>query len=134
MADFHANVPVQNGSERSFGIVFAVVFGLIGLWPLLSGGGVRLLFLLIAAVFLVLAFAAPAVLRGPNRLWFRFGMFLGAIVAPLVMALTFLAAFVPMGLLLRLRGKDLLALKLEPEAESYWIEREAPPNSMKRQF
>ena len=134
MSDHNANVEVKMGSERSFGIVFAVVFVLIGLWPLLGGEEVRLAFVGAALVFLALALFAPRVLRVPNRLWFRFGLLLGAIVAPVVMALVYVTTFVPIGLVLRLRGKDLLKMKFDREVASYWIERTDKPQSMKKQF
>ena len=84
MSDQRANVEVKIGSERNFGIVFAVVFFVIGLWPLLGGENARRVILFAGAGFFVLAFVAPGVLRYPNRLWFKCGTLLGAIVAPLV--------------------------------------------------
>jgi predicted membrane metal-binding protein len=108
------------GSERGFAIVFAVVFVLVGLWPLLSGGLVRAWALLIAAAFLLAGFAAPGILAPLNRLWFRFGMALGRIVSPVVMGVTVLRhrhadravdAAVPQGpaaAALRSRGGELL--------------------------
>ncbi|MBV1896043.1 MAG: hypothetical protein KUG70_06265 [Rhodobacteraceae bacterium] len=135
MTDHHANVQVRVGSERSFGVVFACVFFIIGVWPFVFGGGdFRLVFLAIAVVFLALAFVAPNTLRVPNRLWFKLGMLLGAIVAPIVMALVYLTTFVPIGIAVRLLGKDLLSTKIDPELESYWIAREKQPGSMKQQF
>jgi hypothetical protein len=128
---------VAQGSERGFGVVFAVVFSIIGLWPLLSGSPVRIWSLLIAAGFLAAAFIAPRLLAPLNRLWFRFGMLLGRIVSPVVMAIIFYVAVLPTGLVMRLLGKDLLRLRVDPEAESYWIHRDPPgpaPDSLKQQF
>ncbi|WBU56667.1 SxtJ family membrane protein [Paracoccus sediminicola] len=122
------------GSERGFGLVFAAVFALIGLWPLLGGDSPRWIVLAIAAVFLALSFAAPHLLRVPNQLWFKLGILLGAIVAPIVMALVYLVAFIPIGMMLRVSGKDLLALEMKPDAQSYWIRRNDPPKSMKLQY
>jgi hypothetical protein len=125
------------GTERSFGIVFALVFTVIGLWPLISGGAVRTWSLLIAAAFLLAGFAAPAILAPLNRLWFRFGMLLGRIVSPVVMALLYYVTVMPTGLLMRLFGKDVLRLKFDSQAETYWIPREPPgppPDSLKQQF
>lgn len=135
MTDHHANVQVKVGSEKSFGIVFACVFFLVGMWPFVFGDGrVRFTFLAIAVVFLALAYLAPNTLRVPNRLWFKLGMLLGAIVAPIVMALVYVTTFVPIGVVVRLLGKDLLSTKIEPEVKSYWIAREKQPSSMKQQF
>lgn len=130
----HGNVDIKMGSERNFGIVFAIVSAIIALAPVLRGGSPRIIFLILALAFILLAFFAPRVLRGPNRLWFRFGMLLGAIVAPIVMTLVYLVTFVPMGIGLRLMGKDLLSLRTDPQADSYWIDRPDPPKSMKLQY
>jgi predicted membrane metal-binding protein len=125
------------GSERGFAVVFAVVFALVGLWPLLSGGPVRAWALLIAAAFLLAGFAAPGILAPLNRLWFRFGMALGRIVSPVVMGIIFFGTVMPTGLLMRLFRKDLLRLRFDPAAESYWIPRDPPgpsAESLKQQF
>lgn len=127
---------VRMGSERAFGIVFAVVFALIALWPLVGSGGVRLWALLIAAGFLVLAFLAPRLLTPLNLLWFRFGMLLHRIVSPIVMGFLFFVTVTPIGLLVRAMGKDSLRLK-RSDVKSYWIERDPPgppPESMTKQF
>ena len=134
MSDHTSNTEVKMGSERNFGLVFAVVFALIGLWPLLGGSGPRWILLAIALAFVAVAFFAPSILKVPNRLWYRFGMLLGSIVAPIVMGLVFLVAFLPIGLILRIAGKDLLAMKLQPDADTYWIERETSPKTMKLQY
>lgn len=134
MSDHTLNVEVKMGSEQNFGIVIGAVFALIGVWPLLFGGDIRLLFMVAALAMFIMAFFFPRVLTRPNVLWFKFGMLLGAIVAPIVMGLVFFTTFVPMGGLLRLLGKDLLDTKLEPETSSYWIMRTDEPQSMKKQF
>jgi hypothetical protein len=113
------------------------VFALVGLWPLLSGGPVRAWALLIAAAFLLAGFAAPGILAPLNRLWFRFGMALGRIVSPVVMGVIFFGTVMPTGLLMRLFRKDLLRLRFDPAAESYWIPRDPPgpsAESLKQQF
>ena len=134
MSEHNANIAVQIGSERSFGLVIAAVLAIIGVWPLLFGGGPRWYLLIPAIVLTALAFAAPRTLKHPNRLWFRFGMFLGGIVAPIVMALIYFITFLPIGGALRLFGKDLLQKRLDPAADTYWIARTDPPQSMKKQF
>ena len=128
------HIDVKMGSERNFGIVFAVVFALVGLYPLVDGESVRLWALAIALAFVAIAFVYPRALTLPNKLWFKFGMFLGAIVAPVVMALVFITTVTPLGLLARLAGKDLLREKMDADAKSYWQEREQPVGTMKRQF
>lgn len=128
---------IEVGSDRSFGIVFAVVFALIGSWPLKDGGAPRVWALAVAAVFLAVALVGPRLLHPLNLLWFKFGMWLGAVVAPIVMSLLFFAVVTPTGMIVRAMGKDLLRLKIDQGAESYWIERDEetnPMGSMKNQF
>jgi len=127
----------EGGSDRSFGLVFTVVFALIGLWPLIDGGMLRIWALAVSVIFLVVSFARPAILAPLNRLWMKFGELLHKIVNPIVMGLMFFGAVTPTGLIMRALGKDLLRLKKDPAAKSYWIERQPPgpaPESMKHQF
>lgn len=137
MSEIQSHQEVEIGSPRSFGVVFVVVFSAIAAWPLLSGGAIRLWSAGIAALLLFLALIAPQVLSPLNRLWFRFGELLGRIVTPIIMAVLFFIVFLPIGLLLRVMGKDLLRLKLEPDAKTYWISRdseESKMGSMRNQF
>ncbi|MCG8547991.1 MAG: SxtJ family membrane protein [Alphaproteobacteria bacterium] len=134
MSEIEGHVEIKRGSERGFGIVFAIVFALIGLYPLWNGDPVRLWAMIIAVAFLALALIAPRTLALPNRLWFRLGMALGAVVAPIVMFVVYAIAVVPVGLIMRLLGKDLLRQRLDQNAKSYWIDRERPVGSMKDQF
>jgi len=128
---------IKGSSDRAFGFVFAAVFALIGLWPLLGGGGARLWTLVVAAVFLGAAVARPRVLAPLNRLWMRLGLLLHRVVNPLILGLLFFLTVTPMGVAVRLFGRDLLRLRWDPEAPSYWIERRPPgpaPETMKHQF
>lgn len=132
----HADAP-QMGSERAFGIVFAVVFLIIALFPLWDGGAVQLWPFGVSAAFLVVAFVFPKVLQPLNWVWFKFGMVLHAIMTPLIMGIIFFLVITPTGLIMRLFGKDILGIKLDPAAKSYWIEREPPgpdADSLKNQF
>lgn len=128
---------VKAGSERAFGLVFAAVFALIGLWPLLSADSVRLWALIVATLFIAAALFAPRALKPLNRFWFLFGVLLHRIVSPLVMALLFFVTVTPIAILMRLAGKDPLRLKFDRAAKSYWIERAPPgpaPETMRNQF
>jgi hypothetical protein len=132
-----AHADIEVGSARSFAIVFCVVFALIGLLPLLGGGAVRVWALGISGVFLFFVFFFTSLLQPLNVLWFKFGMLLSRIVNPLVMLLIYALAIVPFGVAARMFGKDLLKLKLDPNAKSYWIDREPPgptPESIEQQF
>lgn len=129
---------VEGSSNRSFGVVFAVVFSVVGLWPVVFGSGApRRWALIVAAVFALLAFLAPAVLDKPNRAWMKLGLLLGMIVSPIVLGLLFFTVFTPMGWVLRLMGKDPMRLHRDPAATTYWIERKPPgppPESLNNQF
>ena len=125
------------GSERNFGLVFAAVFAIIGLLPLLRADKVHLWSLATAAIFLAAALMAPRALAPLNRVWFRLGILLGKVVTPLVMGVLYFVVVTPVGFLMRLFGKDPLRLEREPAAKSYWIERSPPGpvrGSLKDQF
>src|SRR5262249_8305883 len=128
---------IKIGSERNFGLVFAIVFGIIGAWPLVSGGVPRFWALAVALVFTILGYAKPALLRPLNVAWFRLGLLMGAVMTPVVMAVLYLTTFLPTSLVLRFMGRDSLGLRREPDRASYWVTREklGPGQStMKRQF
>lgn len=125
------------GSERAFGIVFAAVFAVVGLWPLAGGGAVRAWALAVAGALVAVALARPRWLAGPNRLWARLGHLLHKVVTPVVMGLVFFATVTPVALIMRALGKDPLALRFDRGAQSYWIERRPPgpaPATMRNQF
>jgi hypothetical protein len=131
--EFRSHHKVKAGSNRSFGIIFAAFFALIGLWPTIAGHPVRWWGLALSVLFVGAAFVAPQLLQPLNRSWSRFGVVLSGIVNPLLMALIFFLAVMPVALLMRLVGRDLLGLKRQPVAGSYWITR-AAPSSMSKQF
>jgi predicted membrane metal-binding protein len=128
---------VKGSSDRSFGIVFAVVFLLIALGPIVTGGSVRWWSLAVALVFGVLAAIRPGLLAPINRLWLGLGLLLNRIVSPLVMALLFYLIITPFAFFMRLTGKDPLRLKYDPEVRSYWIARVPPgppPETITNQY
>ena len=128
---------IDGSSDRSFGLAFAAVFLVISLWPLLSGQMPRLWSMGVAAAFAVIALVRPALLAILNRIWIRFGLLLGRIVSPIVLGILFYGVFVPLGAIVRLMGNDLLCLRRDPAATSYWIPREPPgppPGSMTNPF
>jgi hypothetical protein len=124
---------IKIGSNRSFGIVFFVVFLIIAIYPLINGDEVRLWSLFISIVFLFLGLVNSKILNPLNKLWFKFGIFLGKIISPLVMGIIFFLVVTPIGLLMRLLNKDLLNLKFNNNS-SYWIEKTEPKSKMKNQF
>ena len=124
---------VKISSNRSFGIVFFVVFLLIALYPLIGKGEVRLWSLVISLIFLILGLLKSKILSPLNQLWFKFGIILGKIVSPLVMGIIFFLVVTPVGIFMRLLKKDLLNLKFNKK-NSYWIEKNGPKSKMKNQF
>jgi len=134
MIDKSTHILTQKSSEKSFALVFFAVFLLVALYPLINSQSLHIWALIISATFLLLAFAAPQVLALPNKLWFKFGILLGSIIAPIVMAIVYFLTVLPTGLIMRLLGKDLLKQKLDKNAKSYWIERSEPMGSMKNQY
>lgn len=134
MSEFDGHIKVSNGSEKSFGVVFSLVFLLIALSPLIRGGGVNIWALVVSAIFLFIAYFKPRILVVPNTLWFKFGLLLGRIVAPIVIALVYIIAIVPIGLLFKMLRKDLLNCKINKGGKSYWVKRRCQPTSMKNQF
>jgi len=123
----------KKNSNKSFGILFFVVFFLIGIWPIFSDGNLRLWSLIVSVLFLVLGLLNSRILTPLSIIWIKFGELLGKIIAPIVMALVFFLTITPLGFLMRLLGKDLLNLKFSKNS-SYWIKREKNIGSMKRQF
>ena len=124
-------------SDRSFGVVFTVVFTVVGLWPLIGGGSVRLWSLVVAGLFLLAALARPRVLAPLNRLWTRFGLLLHKITNPVIMGVVFFLAVTPTALIMRALGKDPLHRRIDRSAKTYWIDRQPPgpePETMKQQF
>ena len=135
--DYGRQEEVEGSSDRSFGLVFAVVFGIVALWPLYGGGEIRLWAAGVAGVFGLVALVLPKLLAPLNRLWMKLGMLLQMIVSPIVLGLLFFGTIMPIGLVMRLFGKDFLRLRWDPDADSYWIPREPPgpaPDTMENQF
>ena len=124
---------IKISSNRSFGIVFFIVFLLIGTYPLLNNDDIRIWSLLISIVFLILGLLNSKILLPLNKIWFKFGILLGKIISPLIMGLIFFVVVTPIALLMRLFNKDLLNLKFN-KRKSYWIEKSEPKSKMKNQF
>ena len=124
---------VKISSNRSFGIVFFVVFLLIAFYPLTNQADIRNWSVIISLIFLSLGLLNSKLLTPLNKIWFKFGIFLGKIVSPLIMGLIFFAVVTPIAFLMRILKKDLLNLKFSKN-NSYWIEKSGPKSKMKNQF
>ena len=124
---------IKIGSNRSFGIVFSIVFLIIAIYPLINSEELRVWSLIIAIIFLVLGLINSKILTPLNKLWFKFGILLGRIVSPVIMGIIFFLVVTPTGLIMRIIGKDLLNLKFNKD-KSYWIEKTGPKSKMRNQF
>ena len=124
---------IKQSSNRSFGIVFFVVFLIISIYPLIKNEDIRVWSLIIASIFLILGLNNSEILTPLNKLWFRFGLLLGKIISPLVMGIIFFIVVTPIGLIMRLLQKDLLKLRYN-DNKSYWVEKTGPKSKMKNQF
>ena len=135
--NFSRAEPAKSSSDRSFGFIFAVVFAFLGAVPLLRGKPARLWSLSVSAIFLLLALTVPTILGPLNRLWMRVGLLISKVTNPIIASLMFFLVFTPVALFLRLLGKDLLRLKFDSGANTYWIIRRPPgpsPETMRNQF
>ena len=124
---------IKTSSNKSFGIVFFTFFLIIALWPLINDGNIRIWSLAVSIIFLILGIANAKILTPLNNLWFKFGLFLGKIVSPIVMGIIFFFVVTPTGIIMRLIGKDLLNLK-KNNSNTYWTEKKNENSSMKNQF
>ena len=115
-----------------FGLLFFIFFLTIGLYPLKSGGVIRVWFVVFSLVFLIITIIRPNLFTFLNRSWIQFGIFLGKIISPFVMGLVFFFVVTPSGIIVRILKKDVMSLKRG--ASSYWINREDKLQSMKKQF
>jgi len=127
------NSKLKLGSNRNFGIVFFIVFLLIALYPLINSEDIRIWSVIVSLIFLILGLLNSKILTPLNKLWFKFGILLGIIISPLIMAGIFFLVVTPIGLIMRLLKKDLLNLKFNKN-RSYWIEKKGPKSKMKNQF
>ena len=124
----------KKSSNRSFGILFFLVFLGFGLWPLTKELSPNIYLIIISVVFLVLGLLNSKLLSPLNEIWIKFGEILGRIIAPLFMALVYFLILTPISLLVRAFGKDLLGLKYSKQQNSYWIKRKKEISTMDKQF
>ena len=124
---------IKISSNRSFGLVFFIVFLLIAFYPLINQADIRIWSLFVSLIFLVLGLLNSKLLNPLNKLWFKFGLFLGKLVSPLVMGFIFFIVVTPIAFLMRILKKDLLNIKFN-NSKTYWIEKKEPKSKMKNQF
>ena len=121
-------------SNRSFGILFFIVFLILGLWPIKNGNDINFYFIIISFIFLILGLIKSKILSPLNRLWIKFGEILGLFIAPIIMSLVYFIFLTPISLVVRLFGKDLLEIKFNKKIDTYWIKRKKKFGSMRKQF
>ena len=125
---------IKVGNERSFGLIFAAFFAIISLYPLWYGEKIRIWSCIIAFIFFFLGIFIPKSLIVLNKLWFKLGLIIGAIVSPIVMGIIFFLTVMPTGIIMRSLGRDTFNYKIKKSAKSYWIKRRKNVSSMKNQF
>ena len=121
-------------NNKGFGLLFFIVFLLIGLWPLIKGDSPRILFFFIALAFLILGIINAKILTPLNKTWIKFGELLGIIIAPIVMGFVYFVILTPLSLFIRVAGKDLLNVKFSNKVKTYWIKRVKDLGPMNKQF
>tara|TARA_A100001011_G_C13927393_1_gene681733 strand:+ start:79 stop:459 length:381 start_codon:yes stop_codon:yes gene_type:complete len=122
----------NKNTNKNFGILFFIVFCIIGIWPILSGNELRLWSFIVAIIFLILGIMRSRFLTPLNLAWIKFGEILGVIIAPIIMGLVYFLVVLPTGILMRVLGKDLLKLKFQKSMVSYWNKKESKINFNKQ--
>ena len=125
---------IKISSNRNFGLVFFFIFLVVSIWPLTHNESPRIWSAIISLAFLILVLTRSKLLTPLNRLWAKFGIILGSIIAPIVMGVVFFLVITPIGLVMKIIGKDLLSIKYDKKKETYWVKRDKPTSAMKQQF
>lgn len=124
---------LKRGSNKSFGIVFFIVFLFIGFYPLLNQENIRIWSLVASLFFLILGLKNSKILSPLNKIWFKFGLLLGKFFSPIIMGIIFFVVVTPIAILMKILKKDLLKLNYNSD-KSYWIKKTEPKSKMKNQF
>ena len=125
---------IKISSNRNFGLVFFFIFLVVSIWPLTHNESPRIWSAIISLAFLILVLTRSKLLTPLNRLWTKFGIILGSIIAPIVMGVVFFLVVTPIGLVMKIIGMDLLSIKYDKKKETYWVKRDKPTSTMKQQF
>ena len=124
----------SQSSNRSFGLLFFIVFIVVGLWPVIKGETANIYLILISLFFLIFGLINSKILSPFNKTWIKLGEILGLIIAPIIMALVYFIILTPISLIVRMLGKDLLGLKFLKKQDTYWTKRKKKIGTMKKQF
>jgi len=125
---------IEIGSEKNFGIVFGSVFLLIGIYQIIFHNQINVWPFIVSLIFFIFSLFIPRLLIIPNKIWHRFGMLLALIIAPIVMSIIYFLVMTPIGVLLKLSGKDVINKNINPHKKTYWIRRTNPMGSMTNQY
>ena len=125
---------IKISSNRNFGLVFFFIFLIVNIWPLIHDESPRIWSAIISLTFLILVMTRSKLLTPLNLLWAKFGIILGSIIAPIVMGVVFFLVVTPIGLVMKIAGKDLLSTKYDKKKETYWVKRDKPTSTMMQQF
>ena len=124
----------SQSSNRSFGLLFFIVFIVVGLWPVIKGEAANIYLIMISLFFLIFGLINSKILSPFNKAWIKLGEILGLIIAPIIMALVYFIILTPISLIVRMLGKDLLGLKFLKKQDTYWMKRKKKLGTMKKQF
>tara|TARA_Y100000591_G_C21797857_1_gene680390 strand:- start:405 stop:812 length:408 start_codon:yes stop_codon:yes gene_type:complete len=132
--DLRSHHSIESSNERSFGIVFAIFFAILSIYPVINKKDINLYLLILSIIILIIGIFKPSLLYYPNKIWFKFGIFLGKIVSPLVMGIIFFFTVTPTGIIMKLLRKDLLKKKFDVKVRTYWVKKNKYTGSLRNQF
>ena len=132
--DLRSHHSIESSNERSFGIVFAIFFAILSIYPVINKKDINLYLLILSIIILMIGIFKPSLLYYPNKIWFKFGIFLGKIVSPLVMGIIFFFTVTPTGMIMKLLRKDLLKKKFDVKVRTYWVKKNKYTGSLRNQF
>tara|TARA_B100000963_G_scaffold360234_1_gene390391 strand:- start:16360 stop:16755 length:396 start_codon:yes stop_codon:yes gene_type:complete len=127
------NIKITIGSEKSFGIVFSIIFMIIALYPLFVNSSINITFLTFSIIFIILSFIFPSIFKYPNIIWFKFGRLLGFIISPIILSTVYLSVIMPIGIIFKIIKKDPLEKSFNFNQKTYWKEK-IDSSSMRDQF
>ena len=134
-SNIYENIMKSNIKDlRIFAMIWAVIFVVIGIYPLLNMDEIQVSYLVIAVTFIVIALTKPTILGWFYKIMLKFSEFIGGIVSKVILFILFFCMFTPVALFLKFMKKDLLKKNINKDIKSYWVCRDKQPESMRYQF
>lgn len=130
----NSNIEIKIGSEKNFGLVFSIFFALISFLPIYFGNEVNFYTLILSSILLSFTLFFPKIFTLPNYYWFKFGILLGKLISPIILLILYIIAFLPFGIIFKIRGINLLDKNFDSGKKSYWRKRINQPENMENQF